>query len=85
VKVKEISCRAFEEVIEEEVGAMTCGEYGAGYQLACPEGYALNETTQMCDEDAVLSYELGLEEDYVESGEKSPVQLSQSETSLQAI
>ena len=80
VEITEISCRAFEEVTEEEVGLMTCGEYGTGYQLACPDGYTLNETTQMCDEDSVQLYEYDTEY----SDEKNAVQLSQSET-LQAI
>lgn len=71
VEVTEISCRAFENIVEEETATMNCGEYGSGYQLACPEGYTLNPTTQLCDEDSVLLYEYEEyeEEEYEEEGE----------------
>ena len=54
VEVKEIICSGHRKVEEDIRGELNCGEYGAAYQLSCPENYILNPITQLCELEIIV-------------------------------
>ena len=48
--ISEIICRLVDDRESgETTGMMNCEEYGAGYEVGCPDGYTLNDTGDMCN------------------------------------
>ena len=49
VEVIEIICSGHRKIEEDIQGDLNCGEYGAAFELTCPDNYILNSITQLCE------------------------------------
>ncbi len=50
VGATEVRCSVVDESVTNVKGYIECVGYGAGYMLACPDAYLLNEITQLCEQ-----------------------------------